>query len=99
MLFTCPADSARGGSKPTARGKRRHLCVDVHCHVHYLPAEDATDDQQRVSEAVAALLVVQERRLNFTRQQFPQQKACAMGDAARLAAPAFPITSWRACRG
>ena len=40
MLFTCPADSARGGSKPTARGKRRHLCVDVHCHVHYLPADE-----------------------------------------------------------
>jgi len=60
---------------------------------------NATDDQQRASEAVAALLVVQERRLNFTRQQFPQQKACAMGDAARLAAPAFPIISWRACRG
>jgi hypothetical protein len=59
----------------------------------------ATDGQQRASEAVAALLVVQGRRLNLTRQQFPQQKACARGDAARLAAPAFPITSWRACRG
>jgi len=51
---------------------------------------NATDDQQRASEAVAALLVVQGR---------PLQKAWARGDAARLAAPAFPITSWRACRG
>jgi aminocarboxymuconate-semialdehyde decarboxylase len=39
MLFTCPANVARGG-RPAAKGKRRHPCVDVHCHVHYLPADE-----------------------------------------------------------
>ena len=40
MLFTCPGPAARGGSSAKARGGRRHLCVDVHCHVHYPPADD-----------------------------------------------------------
>ena len=39
MLFTCPGAAARGESRP-ARGGRRHLCIDVHCHVHYPPADD-----------------------------------------------------------
>ena len=33
MLFTCPADAARGGTRATAKGARRHFCVDIHCHV------------------------------------------------------------------
>ena len=40
MLFTCPANAARGGAGVKSRGKRRHLCVDVHCHVHYPPADE-----------------------------------------------------------
>src|SRR5262249_19077361 len=40
VLFTCPGNVARGGERRRARGQRRHLCVDVHCHVHYLPADD-----------------------------------------------------------
>jgi len=40
VLFTCPGPAARGGSSAKARGGRRHLCVDVHCHVHYPPADD-----------------------------------------------------------
>ena len=43
MLFTCPGDAARGGAAPAAGG-RRHLCVDVHCHVHYLPADEMVKD-------------------------------------------------------
>ena len=39
MLFTCPGPAARGGSSKKTRG-RRHLCVDVHCHVHYPPADE-----------------------------------------------------------
>src|SRR5919106_288315 len=39
MLFTCPGDVARGGGKP-AKGKKRHRCVDVHCHVHFPPADE-----------------------------------------------------------
>ena len=40
MLFTCPADVARGGQPRATRKGRRHICVDVHCHVHYLPADE-----------------------------------------------------------
>jgi aminocarboxymuconate-semialdehyde decarboxylase len=40
VLFTCPGPAARGGSSGKARGGRRHLCVDVHCHVHYPPADE-----------------------------------------------------------
>ena len=40
MLFTCPAAVARGGNRPASRGGRRHLCIDLHCHVHYPPADE-----------------------------------------------------------
>ena len=40
MLFTCPGAAARGGNLPTAKGGRRHFCIDVHCHVHYPPADE-----------------------------------------------------------
>ena len=40
MLFTCPGNVARGGRQQAARGGRRHVCVDVHCHVHYPPADE-----------------------------------------------------------
>ena len=40
MLFKCPGDVARGGNQKAVRGGRRHMVVDVHCHVHYLPADE-----------------------------------------------------------
>ena len=40
MLFTCPGAVARGGRARPARGRRRHFCIDVHCHVHYPPADE-----------------------------------------------------------
>ena len=40
MLFTCPARAARGGGGQAARGGRRHFCIDLHCHVHYPPADE-----------------------------------------------------------
>jgi aminocarboxymuconate-semialdehyde decarboxylase len=40
VLFTCPGAAARGGNSRTAKGSRRHVCVDVHCHVHYPPADE-----------------------------------------------------------
>ena len=39
MLFTCPADAARGGGPRSRAGGRRPFCVDIHCHVHH-PAAD-----------------------------------------------------------
>ena len=38
MLFTCPANAARGGAR--GKSQRRHRCIDVHCHVHYPPADE-----------------------------------------------------------
>lgn len=38
MLFTCPANAARGGGPRSSAG-RRPFCVDIHCHVHH-PAAD-----------------------------------------------------------
>jgi aminocarboxymuconate-semialdehyde decarboxylase len=39
VLFTCPGAAARGGgTRASARG-RRPLCVDLHCHVHFPPAD------------------------------------------------------------
>ena len=40
MLFTCPGAAARGGTPAAGKGGRQHLCVDVHCHVHYPPADE-----------------------------------------------------------
>ena len=40
MLFTCPGAAARGGNQPAPKGGRRHVCIDVHCHVHYPPADE-----------------------------------------------------------
>jgi len=44
VLFTCPGPVARGGASRATKGRRRHLCVDVHCHVHYPPADDMVKD-------------------------------------------------------
>jgi aminocarboxymuconate-semialdehyde decarboxylase len=41
MFFTCPGAVARGGGpRGAAAGKRRHFCVDIHCHVLHPPAEE-----------------------------------------------------------
>ena len=44
MLFTCPGPVARGGESRAVKGRRRHLCIDVHCHVHYPPADEMVKD-------------------------------------------------------
>jgi aminocarboxymuconate-semialdehyde decarboxylase len=54
MLFTCPGDVARGGKTLTSRDGRRHLCIDVHCHVHYPPAEDMVKSAYRREDEPAA---------------------------------------------
>jgi len=42
VLFTCPGAVARGGKARAGKGGRRHLCIDVHCHVHYPPVDEMT---------------------------------------------------------
>jgi aminocarboxymuconate-semialdehyde decarboxylase len=54
VLFTCPGPAARGGSSGKARGGRRHLCVDVHCHVHYPPADEMVKGVYRPENEPAA---------------------------------------------
>ncbi len=51
MLFTCPSAAARGGDSRRTGGGRRHVCVDLHCHVHFPPADEmvkhvATPDRE-----------------------------------------------------
>jgi aminocarboxymuconate-semialdehyde decarboxylase len=46
VLFTCPGPVARGGGATKGR-RRQHLCIDVHCHVHYPPADDMVKDVYR----------------------------------------------------
>ncbi len=49
MLFTCPGPVARGGvgKASKAAGRRRDLCVDVHCHVHHPPVDEMVKDVYR----------------------------------------------------
>jgi aminocarboxymuconate-semialdehyde decarboxylase len=60
VLFTCPSKVARGGSEKAVRGGRRHVCVDVHCHVHYPPADEMvkhafSPDQEPAARFASAL--------------------------------------------
>jgi len=55
MLFTCPGAAARGGARGAAGGKRRHFCVDIHCHVHH-PAADEMVKQSTITFWRAYLL-------------------------------------------
>jgi aminocarboxymuconate-semialdehyde decarboxylase len=54
VLFTCPGPASRGGSSGKTRGGRRHLCVDVHCHVHYPPADEMVKGVYRPENEPAA---------------------------------------------
>ena len=47
MLFTCPADVARGGRPSKKARAAATACVDVHCHVHYPPADEMVKDVYR----------------------------------------------------
>ena len=40
MLFTCPANAARGGSPRVSAVGRRPVCIDIHCHVHHPVADE-----------------------------------------------------------
>jgi hypothetical protein len=53
VLFTCPGPGARGGESRTAKGRRRHLCIDVHCHVHHPPADGMVKDVFRLENEPA----------------------------------------------
>jgi aminocarboxymuconate-semialdehyde decarboxylase len=46
MLFTCPGAVARGGATRAA-GRRRHPCVDIHCHAQVPAADEMVKDVPR----------------------------------------------------
>ena len=83
MLFTCPADAARGGAKTAARGKRRHLCVDIHCHVHYPPADELVKGIHRPDQEPSARFSSELTRAT-NRRQMDNVRVCLTSVEQRL---------------
>jgi aminocarboxymuconate-semialdehyde decarboxylase len=83
MLFTCPADAARGGMKTAARRKGRHLCVDVHCHVHYPPADEVVKGVHRPEQEPSARFSSELTRAT-NRQQMENVRVCLTSVEQRL---------------
>ena len=84
MLFTCPGPAARGGSSGKARGGRRHLCVDVHCHVHYPPADEMVKGVYRPENEPAARFTNELSRAT-NKKQMENVFACLTSVEQRLA--------------
>jgi aminocarboxymuconate-semialdehyde decarboxylase len=83
MLFTCPADAARGGTKAPAKGKRRHFCVDVHCHVHYPLADELVKDVHRPEQEPSARFSTELTRAT-NRKQMENVRVCLTSVEQRL---------------
>src|SRR6266536_4357665 len=83
MLFTCPADAARGGIKTVPKGKRRHLCVDVHCHVHVPPADEVVKGIHRPEQEPAARFSSELTRAT-NRKQMENVRVCLTSVEQRL---------------
>ena len=84
MLFTCPGPAARGGSSGKGRGGRRHLCVDVHCHVHYPPADEMVKGVYRPEKEPAARFTNELSRAT-NKKQMENVFACLTSVEQRLA--------------
>ncbi len=54
MLFTCPGAAAKGGNWQPSKGSRRHICIDLHCHVHTPASEDIVKDVFSIDKEPAA---------------------------------------------
>lgn len=83
MLFTCPADVARGGSRSDVTSKRRHRCVDVHCHVHYPPADDLVKGIHRPEQEPNARFSSELSRAT-NRRQMENVRVCLTSVEQRL---------------
>jgi aminocarboxymuconate-semialdehyde decarboxylase len=83
MLFTCPADVARGGSQATAKAKRRHRCVDIHCHVHFLPADELVQGIHRPEQEPNARFSSELTRAT-NRKQMENVRVCLTSVEQRL---------------
>jgi len=83
VLFTCPGPVARGGDARTAKGRRRHLCVDVHCHVHYPPADEMVKDVFR-RESESAMRFTNELSRATNQRQAQNVLTCLTSVEQRL---------------
>ena len=83
MLFTCPGPVARGGGSRAAKGRRRHLCVDVHCHVHYPPADEMVKNVFR-RESEPAMRFTNELSRETNRKQAENVLVCLTSVEQRL---------------
>ena len=83
MLFTCPGPVARGGDSRKVKGRRRHLCVDVHCHVHYPPADEMVKDVFR-RESEPAMRFTNELSRATNQQQAQNVLTCLTSVEQRL---------------
>jgi aminocarboxymuconate-semialdehyde decarboxylase len=84
VLFTCPGPAARGGSSGKGRSGRRHLCVDVHCHVHYPPADEMVKGVYRPENEPAARFTNELSRAT-NKKQMENVFACLTSVEQRLA--------------
>jgi len=85
MLFTCPGDVARGGARSAAKGARgkRHRCVDVHCHVHFPPADELVKGIHRPELEPNARFSSEVSRLT-NRKQMENVRVCLTSVEQRL---------------
>jgi aminocarboxymuconate-semialdehyde decarboxylase len=83
MLFKCPGDVARGGKARPPRGGRRHPCIDVHCHVHYPPADEMAKSVYRRDNEPAARFSSELSRVT-NQKQMDNVRVCLTSVEQRL---------------
>ena len=83
MLFTCPNAAARGGGARGARGGRRDLCVDIHCHVH-VPAADEMAKHVMTPDREPAARFSNELSRETNRKQMENVRVCLTSVEQRL---------------
>lgn len=83
MLFTCPGAVARGGGPHRARGRRRDLCVDIHCHVH-VPAADEMVKHLMAPDREPSTRFANAQSRETNRKQMQNVHACLTSVEQRL---------------
>lgn len=83
MLFTCPGPVARGGASRPAEVARQPFGIDLHCHVHFPPADEMVKDvYQRDREPAARFANPLTRETN--RKQQENVRVCLTSVEQRL---------------
>jgi len=84
VLFTCPGAAARGGAPRGAARGRRPFCIDVHCHVHFPPADDMVS-HVAAPDREPAMRFSNELSRETNRKQMANVHACLTSVDQRLA--------------